>query len=230
MQSTKNLLKYIPVFAITLFTNCQENNKTKNAQEEEPLQKTNPVVEAPSNIISLEQADAIYTNYSKHRIPMIENYETKERAPSAQFEAARFVDFDYETLKNYLDYVDQEAANAGVKKVTKLRMYFANYPDESTFKDGKNVVHPRQNSLFLLPTLEKDGGDYSFYIGDDGEPKLVIDWKDSELEKSMGAINEKTQTARASLAPNFFSTSNSYSSKSLILNRGGSGPPPRTEF
>lgn len=228
MKNTKYLLKLITLFIIVVFTNCNENNKTKPQLEEQEEKLT--LVEAPLNIISIQQADAIYTNYSKHRIPMIENYETKERSPSAKFEAARFVDFDYETLKNYIAYVDQEAANAGVKKVTKLRMYFANYPDENTFKDGKKVVHPRQNSLFLLPTLEKDGGNYSFYIGDDGKPKLVIDWKDNQLEKGMGSILEQSNTARASIVPNFFSNSNSYNSKSLILNRSGSGPPPKTEF
>lgn len=228
MKNTKHLLRLISLFIIVVFTNCNENNKTKPQPEEEQVKPS--VAEAPVNIISLQQADAIYTNYSKHRIPMIENYETKERLPSAKFEAARFVDFDYDTLKNYLAYVDQEAANAGVKKVTKLRMYFANYPDENTFKDGKNVVHPRQNSLFLIPTLEKDGGNYSFYIGEDGKPKLVIDWKDHQLEKGMGSTLEQSQTARASIMPNFFSSLNSYNSTSLILNRSGSGPPPKTEF
>lgn len=109
-------------------------------------------------------------------------------------------------------------------------MYFANYPDEKTFKDGKDVVHPRQNSLFLLPTLERDGGNYSFYIGDDGKAKLVINRKDNQLKKGMGTVIKGSRTARAGILPNFFSNTSSYSGKSLILNRGGSGPPPRTEF
>lgn len=105
------------VFGIILFSGCNENNKTKPQQEEKEQDIEKPLlVEAPKDIISLEQANAIYTNYSEHRIPIIENYETKRRAPSDKFEAARFVDFDYETLKKYLAYIDQEAAMPESKK------------------------------------------------------------------------------------------------------------------
>jgi|GEM_PF-923389 len=229
MKNTIHHFRFMVLLGITVCTGCKENNKNKLQQQGQPIEKP-PIVEAPRNIITLQQADAIYTNYSEHRIPIIESYEIKKRAPAADFEPARFVDFDYETIKNYLAYIDQEAANAGVKKVTKLRMYFANYPDEKTFKDGKDIVHPRQNSLFLLPTLEKNGGNYSFYIGDDGKAKLIIDWKDDQLEKGLGTVLQKSEKARAGLVPNFFSKSFSYSRKSLILNRSGSGPPPKTEF
>ncbi|MFD0796819.1 hypothetical protein ACFQZJ_05065 [Maribacter chungangensis] len=231
MKNTKYLLRLLPIFVIAICIGCKENNKTKHQTPEQEQSEEKPqLVEAPKNIITLQEADAIYTNYSKHRIPMITTYETQERAPEEAFEPARFVDFDYDMIKNYIAYVDQEAKNAGVKKVTKLRMYFANYPNEKTFKDGKKVIHPRQNSLFILPTLEQNGENYSFYIGDDGKAKLIIDWKDSALEKGMGTVLEQSQTARAGIVPNFFSNATSYNSKSLILNRSGSGPPPKTEF
>lgn len=229
MKNTKKALWKFSIISILVFslTNCGDGNQKpekENTQEENP-----PVVEAPKNIIDLDQADAIYTNYSKHRIPVIESYETKQRAPSEAFEAARFVDFDYQILKDYIAFVDQEAEKAGVKKVTKLRMYFANYPNENKFPDGKSVVHKRQNSIFMTPTLEKNGGNYSFYIGDDGKPKLIIDWK-AKLQKGMGSVNTKQQTQQASLVPNFFTSNSLYSGQSLVLNRGNNGPPPKTEF
>lgn len=228
-NTTKVLWKFSVLFVLVFsLTNCGDNKqkrKKENTPEENP-----PVLEAPANIVSLEQADAIYANYSKHRIPAIESYETKQRAPSEAFEAARFVDFDYQMIKDYIAYVDQEAEKAGVKKVTKLRMYFANYPNEKTFPDGKEVVHERQNSIFMTPTLAKNGGNYSFYIGDDGKPELIIDWK-AEMHKGMGSVPEQQEKTHASLVPSFFTTNNSmFDGQSLILNRGNNGPPPKTEF
>lgn len=225
----KNLGKWFPLLFVFPFilnlSSCIEKDKKPQEEEEKPKE-----VKAPKNIISLEQAEAVYQNYSKHRITIIQNYETQERDPSASFEAARFVDFDYDTIKKYIAYVDQEAAKAGVKKVTTLRLYFANYPNKEDFPDGKKVVHPRQNSIFITPTLEKDGGNYSFYIGDDGKPKLVIDWKDNSMQKGMGALNEDSERNQASMIPNFSLNSSLEGGHSLIMNRSGSGPPPRSEF
>lgn len=226
----KNLKEtWFPLALVFLFlcalSSCVEKDKKPQEEEEKPKE-----VKAPKNIISLEQADTIYQNYSKHRISIIQNYETTERAPSESFEPARFVDFDYDTIKKYIAYIDQEAAKAGVKKVTKLRLYFANYPNKEDFPDGKKVVHPRQNSVFMIPTLERDGGNYSFYIGDDGKPKLVIDWKDDIMQKGMGTLIKDSKRNQASMIPNFSLNSSLQVNKSLALNRGHGGPPPRTEF
>jgi hypothetical protein len=220
---------YLSAYVLCTFTllstfSCTTEKKEKSNEIKAPVE-----VLAPSSIISLEQANDIYDNYTKHRINLIEPYENNQRAPEVKFEPARFVDFDYEMLKDYIAYVDQEAKKAGVKKVTKLRMYFANYPNEKKFNNGKEVVHPRQNSIFITPTLEKDGGNYSFYIGDNGKPELIIDWK-AEMQKGMGLVREKQQTQEASLAPNFFTNSAIYGNQSLILNRGNNGPPPKTDF
>lgn len=228
MKSTKHLLKFLAVFAIAVFTNCQENNKTKSQQETAQPRKTGIVVEAPSNIISLEQAEAIYTNYGVHRVALIENYETKERAPEERFQASRFVDFDYQMIKDYIAFVDQEAAKAGVKKVSKLRMYFANYPNEKKFPDGKEVIHQRQNSIFMLPTITKNGGDFGFYIGGDGKAKLITDWQSER--NGIGYISKKQEKNQASLVPRFYTNSSLAGGQSLTLNYGNAGPPPRTDF
>ncbi len=221
MKNAKNSLWnfIIPLGLVLILSNCGD-------QREKPKDPKPITVETPKNIITLKQADALYANYSKFRSPIIVQYETKERAPSEAFEVARFVDFDYQELKDYIAYVDQEAERAGVKKVTKLRMYFANYPSEDLLSDGKKVIHKRQNSIFLTPTMAFKNGDYSFYIGDNGKPKLIIDWKSEQLKISETSSKQSNQ---ASVAPNFF-TSNFSNGQSLIYNRGNSGPPPHTEF
>lgn len=226
MKNAKDTLwKFtIPLALIFILSNC--GDQSQKPKQDTPKGPTPITVDMPKNIITLKQADALYANYSNYRSPIINQYETKERAPSEAFEVARFVDFDYKQLKDYLAYVDQEAEKAGVKEVTKLRLYFANYPNEDKFSDGKKVVHKRQNSIFLTPTMAINNGDYSFYIGENGKPKLIIDWKAEQLKD----LNNPTkETNEASLVPNFFSSS-AFNGQSLIYNRGNNGPPPHTEF
>lgn len=210
-------------FGLLLLTNCGLFDQ-KDPKPEDPEEET-PIIDEPENIISLEEADVIYQNYSRHRIDIIERYEKEKRAPEEEFQASRFVDFDYDTIKQYIAYVDQEAAKAGVKKVTKLRLYFANYPKDKTFPNKKEVVHPRQNSIFMVPTLDRDGVNYGFYIGQDGKPSLITDWK-SSMEKGMGLLNKKPQKAFAGFSLN----SSLYAGSSLTLNFGHGGPPPKTDF
>lgn len=214
----------LSAFVLTMGS-CAEKKQPK--QEKEQIQKE---VKAPESIISLKEANSIYDNYTKHRVSLIENYETEQRAPSEEFISARFVDFDYKTIKNYIAYVDQEASKAGVKEVTKLRLYFANYPNEGKFSDGKRIVHPRQNSVFMVPTLDKNGENYGFYIGDDGKAQLISDWKQGN-KVGMGLdTSNPNKKAYASMTPTFTLNSNLQGGRSLTLNRGNGGPPPKTEF
>jgi hypothetical protein len=153
----------------------------------------------------------------------------QQRAPEEKFEASRFVDFDYETIKQYIAYIDQEAEKAGVKKVSKLRLYFANYPNEDKFPNGIKVVHKRQNSIFMVPTLDMEGINYGFYIGSNGNAVLIKDWKDN-LKDGLGLAFEKNGKSYAGFSSNLFLTSSLQEGKSLALNFGQGGPPPKTDF
>ncbi len=228
-QTNKSLFRFLVlILLVSSFNSCAE--KKGKEEEKAPDEKASQEIKAPANIISLEQADSIYTNYSKHRAAVIERYETQERAPQENFEASRFVDFDYDSLKNYIAYVDQEAKKAGVKKVTKLRLYFANYPDKDEFPNGKKVVHKRQNSIFMLPTMDMEGVNYGFFIGSDGKAELISNWK-TQMEKGMGVYTNSENKAYAGFVPaNAPMNANLQESKSLTLNYGGSGPPPKTDF
>ncbi|MDV7140821.1 hypothetical protein R3X28_18150 [Maribacter sp. TH_r10] len=210
-----------------LLTLASCNEKKKPKQEKDLIKKE---VKAPKDIISLNEASSIYNNYTKHRISVIENYELEQRAPEKEFIPARFVDFDYQTIKNYIAYVDQEASKAGVKEVTKLRLYFANYPNKGKFADGKKVVHPRQNSIFMVPTLDKNGENHGFYIGEDGKAKLISDWKhNNKMEMGANSLNPNIKS-HASMIPSFTLNSSLLAGTSLVLNRGNGGPPPKSEF
>lgn len=214
---------------VLLLTLASCTEKKKESTEEPKKNDTTQTIDPPENIISLEEANVIYDNYSQHRVPIIQSYESKERKPNETFEASRFVDFDYETIKKYIDYLDQESKKAGVDKITKLRLYFANYPDTDTFPNGREVIHKRQNSIFMVPTLNKNGINYGFYVGQDGKAALIQDWAREFKEQGIDKNEKQHQQAGFSLNFNLLKPTQS-GSKSLALNFGQGGPPPKTDF
>lgn len=202
------------------------NNQQKPHENEEPPY-TEEEVKAPEQIIPIVEAESFYNNYSKKMVSMIEANEAPNEDGS-KFMAARYGDYDIETIKTYIAYVEQEAKAAGVKVET-LRFYFSTYPDKKEFPDKEKIKHPRQNSFFILPTMKVDSMNYGFYIKNlaDGkkEAALIRDYP-GLTEKGMGA----TSTAKksyASIIPNLLSTSSTlFADESLILNKGNMGPPP----
>ncbi|MDO6470342.1 hypothetical protein [Maribacter sp. 1_MG-2023] len=223
-RPTTIISKILCLILISSIIGCNQQQKKKKDEIIE-----SKIVKAPDHIISLKQADAIYDNYSQNRVQIIEDYENQKRPSEEKFEASRFVDFDYETLKQYMAYLDQEAAAAGVKKITKLRLYFANYPNEENFSNGKPVIHKRQNSIFMVPTLDDGGINYGFFIGENGKAELIKDRK-ANTKDGLGNHLNKKENAHASFAPTFTLNSSLQGSKSLAFNFGQGGPPPKTDF
>ncbi|UJH66715.1 hypothetical protein [Allomuricauda sp. SCSIO 65647] len=228
MKHSKQLL--IGLFAVLLLSaiSCKdkerENNDEKPREEEPKTQE----VEAPDGIISIDSAKSIYDNYTENRAGIIKEYEHRTRQ-SPDFEVARFVDFDYATIKQYIAFVDQEAEKAGVEKVTKLRIYFANYPDKELF-DGKKVVHPKQNTVFLVPTLHEDGQNYGFFIGPDGKVELIKNAVGAKAQ-GMGDASEPTTKSYAGFAPSFSASPIMFQGgQSFNLNSGHGGPPPTGDY
>ena len=214
----KNNRKTIVVFfgaSLLLIGACQQGPK-----KEEPTEPKQEKVLPPEGIISLEESKSLYDNYTKNRLNIIQQFET-ERSPDKKYIPARFTSFTYSDMKDYMAYVEQEAEEAGVK-VASLRLYFANYPDKSNFPDGKKVVHPRQNSIFIVPTTLIDGEELGFYIDANGNAKPIKGVFSSSEAGEKGEPN----TSQASFAPSLFQGG----STSLNLNHGSSGPPPYTDF
>lgn len=207
---------------LLLASSCQQGPKKDGTDPEKPEKPRNEQVSPPRGIISLEESKSLYDNYTKHRWELIQKYEM-ERKSDEEFVPARFSDFDYATIKQYLAFVEQEAKESGVD-VSTLRIYFANYPDQERFPDGEKVVHPRQNSVFIVPTMKVDGQDYGFYIGSDGKAKLI---KGAVGETGIGSASGQGETAQASLVP---ALSSANDNESLNLNHGTSGPPPNSDF
>lgn len=229
MVHSKQLLTGLLSLLLLSMTSCQDRGKKNGDEKPTEEEPKTEMVKAPEGIISLDNSKLIYDNYTENRVGIIEEYERRTRQ-SPEFKVARFVDFDYETIRQYLDYVDQEAKKAGVEKVTKLRIYFANYPDEEVFGD-KKVVHPKQNTVFLVPTLYQDGQNYGFFIGADGKAELVKNVVGAKGQ-GMGSTHSDQTQSYAGFAPNFSAAPpNPYQGGgSLTLNGGNSGPPPPGDY
>ncbi|WP_297793876.1 hypothetical protein [uncultured Eudoraea sp.] len=239
----KNFKKNVPFAlfftyaALFVFTACGDQ-KTKEAETVEKIEE----VKAPEQIISVEQARKMYQSYTERRVPLIQNYEKsqelqKQEQPKVKdsFDVARYVYYDYQTIKDYLAYIEQEAAKADIE-ISTLRFYFSNYPDEARFEDGNPVIHPRQNSIFILPASTVDNAQYGFYLKEQEDGSLrpaYLSWDLSPyIPEGMGAVH-KNDKSFASMGPNFNNANTStmsplqFGGGSTILNEGSSAPPPR---
>lgn len=194
---------------------CQQGPKKDEPKDSEPPHEEK--ISPPEGIISLEESKSLYDNYTRNRVGMIEKYEM-EQYPDEKYVPARFSSFTYADIKQYMAYIEQEAKGANVE-ISSLRFYFANYPKNERFPDGKKIEHPRQNSIFIVPTMIVDGEEHGFYIGADGKAKLI---KNKVGQSSVGDKSEKTKSY-ASMVP-----ISMQDDTSLNLNHGNSGPPPFT--
>lgn len=247
------------LMVLALFFSSCHDDETQKPKEE--------VVEAPSQVIPIEQAKTAYDAYAKRRLPLIQRFEdsinlrrdydtmkqqkrqqnknklnTQINQVVAPFDVARYVYYDYKTIKQYMAYIEQETKLAGVE-ISTLRFYFSNYPDETLFKNGKDsILHPRQNSLLITPTVKKGKTDYIFYIDDAHEekPRAVLintdfgPMKGFETGDANLNSNEENRSF-ATFVPSFMNTkapttiSPYQSGKSLTMNRGTGVPPPYSQ-
>lgn len=136
--------------------------------------------------------------------------------------------YDYETIKRYLAYIEQEAEKANVE-ISTLRFYYSNFPNQTLFPGSKDpIIHPGQNSVLISPTYTDRKRDYLFYIGQGAEGQETI-----PLADNFEPIKEQEttpSTAKASFPPNFknsiLAPKPFQKEQSLTLNRGAGVPPP----
>ncbi len=202
---------------LILFGSCGEQ-QADSAREQENTQ----AVEAPDQIVSIETARGYYSNYSDRRAALIRRYEDsifRSEKIDSSFSVARYTSVDYTTLKQYLAYIEQESQKVGAD-ISSLRIYFSNNPDEEGF------VHPRQNSVFLLPAARPGNqGDREYGLFIDGKNPGYLSgnletWNPDDPDT--GARGERQEASLASL-PKLLSLQ---TEGSLILNELGSSPPP----
>lgn len=128
-------------------TGCGEHSAEQPPNEEEP-----PTIEAPSIIIPIEDAQELFDNYGKQRVPLIEEFQNVDENGEAidpesesYVEATRSLSIDYKTLKEYMAFIESEASNAKTP-ITGLRIYLGLY--------GPKGYNPNAETVFLNPLME----------------------------------------------------------------------------
>ena len=204
------LTAFLPVL---ILGSCAEQKKETPADEptDEMEQET---VKPPSGIITLETADTLFMNYKNRRSENIIAFESEFQAEGKPFVPTQFISFSIEDIQSYLDFVAQETKNSGATPDS-LRIYLGNNGEKA--RSRKNV---RRNTVFILPAASV-GGDYGgIFIDSKGRAALIRDWM---KQQKMG------QKSKASFLPSF-SSPLLQGDGSLVLNRGGSAPPPNADF
>lgn len=217
----KNLKRKTPRLLWILFVLVFLHLSCTEARKEE--EKENKEVKPPSQIVSVAKAKTMYDNYTERRVPLIQRYEDSINGYKKKFDVARYVSYDYATMKQYMAYIEQEAKLANVD-ISTIRFYFSNYPDSSQY------VHPRQNSILLSPTVKKENRDYLFYIGSfEGQSMpILLNEAFGPLDKGLGEASMKKSKAYASFVPNtnIPFTLPYQGGKSVTMNSGTGVPPP----
>lgn len=244
-KAQKFVYKSISLFLLVFIYSCVVDEKKVECPECDC-----PVAdEAYDNgIIFPDKAEKLYGNYENRRVGLIQDYEdafdeekggkknqkqesqnqsgeNNDDADGGKFKVARYVSFDYEDLKKYLAYVENEAKLSG-EELSTMRFYFANYANEQKFEDGKPVLHPRQNSIMMSPTVKRDSEDHIFYTTDGiaGKRKIVL--LDNDFKRRQGE-EQPDPKSEASLLPAFLSASSPalmFAPRSTTKNEGSSHP------
>ncbi len=224
MKNTKKATTLLLSSFLLILGACQQQKKQESKEDEPTHEEPKERVKPPEQIISIEESKKLFDNYTKNRVESIQAYELEVNRDE-DFHVARFSSFDYKTFKQYMAYIEQEAKAAKVD-ITTLRFYFANYPNEKEFPDGRKVVHPRQNSIFVVPTIDVDGENYGFFIGANGKAELI---KNAIRSDGIGSKVDDDEKSYASFAPTAAPTP-PFIGGSLAMDRSSSGPPPSPDY
>ncbi|MGB6153859.1 MAG: hypothetical protein WBG48_17885 [Pricia sp.] len=145
------------------------------------------------------------------------------------FQPTRYSFYDYESLKKYMAFIEQEAAKANVK-ISTLRFYFANYPNKDSFDVGRPVKEPRRNTLVFIPTVNTGQEEFAFFTADDskdGQRKAFL--LDEQLVANEDTFGGKAKSEASFSLNSSLNTSNAplppQNEQSLAGNEFGLRPP-----
>lgn len=171
------------------------------------------VVERPEMAIELNEAIDLYQNYGANRVELIEKHEDS-LGQVENFQATRSLTFNFKELRQYMDYVEQEAKKANTN-ILGLRVYLGQYDVEGR--------HPNSGTVFFNPTMEKGDNEVAFAIqNQNGNPTAV---SVGQLQDYLEEINNKQDRSPGKANLVFIQDDIT----SLAGNHGGKRPPPSTD-
>lgn len=220
MTTTNNNRFLLFLFASLMLVSCQEPTTHTQSNYEGPPKE---------NIISVERAQEMYDAYSQRRVPLIQKFEDSIASDGSVFEPTRYAEYDLETIKQYIAYIEHEAKQANVD-INTLRFYLSNYPNSDKFPNGDAVKYPKRNSFFVVPTMEYKGKNVGFSIEElDGKYTAVPINKGASSQERGQDKDQADSTVQMNEAGFFMSNSTAVqggATTSLILNDSNLAPPP----
>ena len=209
MKSTLVLLALIALVSC----NNQDHLKVENIEE-------------PANIIPINQAKEMYEAYGE-RVPILKE---QFAAQGVEYDPTRYVEYELEDLRHYLNYIENEASKAHVE-IENVRIYLGAYPDQSNFdSSGEAIPFPRQESIFITPTALNNGEQMAFFTrgipGDEHRAAVFTKGLGEALYDIDGFGNKSFE--KASFLP-FTIAQDSTDDRSLTMNRGNVIPPPKED-
>lgn len=201
----------ISAMTLILTLGCKPEGETRTASED---------VDRPGQIITVERAASLFKEYTDKRVPHV--LMELDSAEQAQYIPARYTEFDFDVIKQYISYIEQEAGSAQ-KDIKSLRIYYAVYPPNTGNKSKKSTV-------FLVPTTDFGDVNRAFKVDHENGKAIAtaIPWDFGTGVEQVGMSEASNQRQHASFgpAPANLNATPPLSNGSLILNDGNTAPPP----
>lgn len=223
-MKTPTFFRFVLSFcAISMLFSCHEPNGKNQSPYQGPPEE---------QIITVERAQEMYDSYSQRRVPIIREYEDSIAADGSKYAPTRFAEYDLETIKQYIAYIEHEAKEANVNIKT-LRFYLSNYPNSDQFPNGDAVKFPKKNSLFVVPTMAYEGKNVGFYLKEVDGVYTALPINKRGGQRDRGAQKNQEEPKASLNEAGFFTAKSSVvqegETTSVILNDGNIMPPPANE-
>ncbi|WP_158847563.1 hypothetical protein [Algibacter sp. L1A34] len=152
-MKTFNPFLIIPLLLCTFLFSCGQLKGEKSMENS----KSRDVL-LQNHLISSAQGKEMFAEFNENRTKIIEGT-LQEKYKDNDFEDTKFIWYSLDEIKAYLQYIESIQKANPKQDVSGLRIYFAAYPNSKKFKSGKSIKHPKQQTVFMIPTVGVDLGE-----------------------------------------------------------------------
>ncbi|GAA4276873.1 hypothetical protein [Aquimarina mytili] len=184
----------------------------------------------PQDLLTLDQIGDLYYRYAWDRATIIDK---AERSHIADFEAVRSVTFEYQDLKNYIDFIEKNSIEANIK-ISGLRFYYGKYKNDRPDKQkGRQMlffnptVFDKTDQKDLAYAIDRTGGKTGIaYLRDIVKKPIRKNPNDTTNTDNTVGYLEKLDIINEASALSFLNFSSSYTIQPQAKNGGGQQSPP----
>jgi hypothetical protein len=209
---------------------------------EEPIEDIKPQDDIlKKHLISSAQGKEMFAEFDKNRVQVLDS-KLQDLYRDRNFEDTKFIWYSLDEIKAYLKYIESIQKANPKQDVSGLRIYFAAYPNSEKFESGRTINHPKQQTVFMIPTVAVEGGDKEynnlnhlpFIIQSstsnklEGQFEIVEEFMDGHNKKERLELfrkqAKKIEKASVGISASLFSSDTEETS--TIYNEGEMTPPP----